>query len=172
MQIDHEKRSRYKGLVLYPDNIAHKMALDIINASWCYKGILHDKDTDANGEPKKAHWHIIVQLDTPQSDYYLSERLDIPVNYIEQIVSVKSAYDYLTHRYHPDKYQYEDENLFGDLILENENINNSRFEQFIELIKQNNINNPKQLTQLAIDFKYIDVLKKNSYLLLQIIKGY
>lgn len=172
MQIDHEKRTRYKGLILYPDNIAHKMAIDKINVCWTYKMILHDKDTDENGELKKPHWHVIIQLETPQSDYYVSEKLCVPVNYIEQIISIKAAYDYLTHRYHPDKYQYEDENLIGDLTLENDSINNSRFEQFIELIKKNDIKNPKQLTQLAIDYKYLDILKKNSYLLLQVIKNY
>lgn len=169
--VDHDKRTKYKGLVLYPSNKSHVIAMDIINATWCYKAILHDKDVNDDGELKKAHWHVIIQLDSPQSDYYVAETIGVQVNYIEQIRSLKSAYDYLTHRYHQDKYQYNDESLFGDLEITNEAISDNRFKEFTEIIYREKVDNPKKLVQCACRYNYLDILKKNSYLFLQLIKS-
>lgn len=170
--IDHNKRSVYKCVLLYPDNEAHVQALHIIETTWTYSGILHDKDVDVDGKIKKPHWHIIIKLNSTQTDYYVAEAIGIDVYYIEPVKSVKSAYNYLTHKFEENKHKYKDNELFGDFVFTDDSVDNNRFNDFIELIKKYDIKKPKQLVQLAIDNNYVDVLKKNSYLLLQIIKNY
>ena len=60
---------------------------------------LHDKDLNATGEPKKAHWHVIVVYGSPTTESNvksLTERLNAPKPIpLEQ---VRGYYRYLTHK--------------------------------------------------------------------------
>ena len=56
---------------------------------------LHDKDLNATGEPKKAHWHVIVTYEGPTAQSVverLTERLNapkpIPLNKFEGIIAI------------------------------------------------------------------------------------
>ena len=56
---------------------------------------LHDKDLNATGEPKKAHWHVIVVYGSPTTESNvksLTERLNapkpIPLNKFEGIIAI------------------------------------------------------------------------------------
>ena len=108
----------------YPDTWRETME-DKLNAqpnikSWVY--IVHDKDVDEEGNPKEAHFHLVVE--TLQSVQFstIGGYIDVPKQYVERIKQgVKSgrywrsdiggAYSYLTHRNAPDKYQYSDDEV-------------------------------------------------------------
>ena len=70
---------------------------------------LHDKDLNATGEPKKAHWHVIVVYGSPTTESNvksLTERLNAPKPIpLEQ---VRGYYRYLTHKDNPEKAQYDE----------------------------------------------------------------
>ena len=44
--------------------------------------------------------------------------LGIEENYIQCISSLRGAYDYLTHKFTPDKYQYNDSDITGNLDID------------------------------------------------------
>ena len=66
---------------------------------------LHDKDLNATGEPKKAHWHVIAVYGSPTTESNvksLTERLNAPKPIpLEQ---VRGYYRYLTHKDNPRRH--------------------------------------------------------------------
>lgn len=69
---------------------------------------LHDKDLDPTGEPKKAHYHIILVFPGPttyNAVKTLTDSLQQPIP--QPLESVRGYYRYLTHEDNPDKYQYD-----------------------------------------------------------------
>lgn len=168
------KRSVYKGLLLYPnEDETHKKALDIIQKNYRFKAITHDKDTDENGEIKKSHVHVVLKLDSTQPNKTVAENLGIKPNYIQVIVSLKGALDYLIHKYTPNKYQYDESELFGDLaIYDNKDENeNTKFKELFKLCLQEQPKNLSQLITLANQNDLLEPLRKNSYIFTQWLKS-
>lgn len=98
--------------------------LDYSNLSH-YCCILHDSDVDINGELKKPHIHFIATFSYPVSfslvskmfSFYLSSLsiVVLPENCCKIKTTLKSAYDYLIHKFEPDKFQYSSDLIFSDM---------------------------------------------------------
>lgn len=108
-------RSRNFALLLYPqEDATHAHALEVIsglNAVW----IVHDKDRTAEGDVKKMHTHVILQLADACTVSALASRLGIESNYVQVCRNVKQGKRYLVHKDDLDKYQYPVEDLLGPL---------------------------------------------------------
>ena len=89
---------------------------------------LHDKDLNATGEPKKAHWHVIVTYEGPTAQSVverLTERLNAPKPIpLEQ---VRGYYRYLTHKDNPEKAQYDEKDI--------QTLNGFNIRDFVEMTK-------------------------------------
>ena len=89
---------------------------------------LHDKDLNATGEPKKAHWHVIVVYGSPTTESNvksLTERLNAPKPIpLEQ---VRGYYRYLTHKDNPEKAQYDEKDI--------QTLNGFDIRDFVEMTK-------------------------------------
>ena len=89
---------------------------------------LHDKDIDPNGEPKKAHYHIILIYSGPTSYSVvnaLCSSLNQPIP--KPLESVRGYFRYFTHKDNPDKFQYNDDDITY--------INGFNILDFVELTK-------------------------------------
>jgi hypothetical protein len=64
-----------------------------------YSYILHDKDIDDNGEPKKPHYHFLVQFYTNQRGSWFKQFStdDMGIVFIQTCYNPKSAFDYQIH---------------------------------------------------------------------------
>ncbi|WP_159458287.1 Rep family protein [Listeria sp. ILCC792] len=73
-------------------------------------GIIHDKDTNENGEPIEKHVHVVLQFKNPRSLEKLAKLINEPqVSSFQQWRgNVNNAYSYLIHRTNEaqEKYQY------------------------------------------------------------------
>jgi hypothetical protein len=83
-------------------NCYHKEQLDLIISSTdikAYSYILHDKDIDDNGEPKKPHFHFLVQFYTNQRGSWFKQfnTDDMGIVFIQTCYNPKSAFDYQIH---------------------------------------------------------------------------
>lgn len=119
-------RDRKFRLLLYPDDETHVGAMKILDeAGYKYAAILHendiwdDEDSD-NGEHekgslKKPHWHVVVKFQNAIWSTALANSLGIGVNYVRDCKNLDGALLYLVHANHVDKYQYDLEQVFGDL---------------------------------------------------------
>jgi hypothetical protein len=64
-----------------------------------YAHILHDKDKDENSEPKKPHYHFLVQLYRNQRGSWFKQfnTDDMGIVFVQACYHPKSAFDYLIH---------------------------------------------------------------------------
>ena len=89
---------------------------------------LHDKDLNATGEPKKAHWHVIVTYEGPTAQSVV-ERLTELLNAPKPIPleQVRGYYRYLTHKDNPEKFQYDEKDI--------QTLNGFDIRDFVEMTK-------------------------------------
>lgn len=69
---------------------------------------LHDKDINPDGDPKKAHYHVIVCYSGPITYNVvlaLTQSLGQPIP--KPLEQVRGMYRYFTHMDNPEKYQYD-----------------------------------------------------------------
>lgn len=76
---------------------------------------LHDKDIDITGEPKKAHYHIIVCFDGPTTYKNANRLLQGITNgpIVKPCRSVRGAYRYFIHIDNPEKFQYPETDILS-----------------------------------------------------------
>lgn len=110
-------RDRKFMLLLYPDNKEHVNALELIKQSYDYAYILHDKDTKENGDINKPHWHVVITTGNNAIwNTSLADTLGIDVVFTgEKIKKLDRALEYLIHFNDSDKFQYNIDEVKGNL---------------------------------------------------------
>lgn len=89
---------------------------------------LHDKDLDPTGEPKKAHYHVILVYGSPTTYNNVksfTDELNQPIP--QALEQVRGYYRYFTHKDNPEKYQYSDTEI--------ETFNGFDIGDFVEITK-------------------------------------
>ena len=113
---DREKRE-VRGcnwvIIVYPDSAPEnwREILDDLHVP-IFISPLHDKDVNADGEPKKPHWHVLFMWESEKSLTQmreLSEQLNAPVPKKQD--SKRGAARYLCHLDNPEKAQYPIEDV-------------------------------------------------------------
>ncbi len=104
------KDSRYRqwAFVVYPESAPEDWCrkLDEYHVPW-YQSPLHDKDVNPTGEPKKAHWHVIIQYTGKQTYERVKEVTDsINASRPEPVKELKGYLRYFAHLDNPEKAQY------------------------------------------------------------------
>lgn len=114
-------KKRFWAFVLYPESAPSDWR-DMLSRSGLAAAVspLHDKDLNPDGEPKKAHYHVLVSYAGPTtfnavSTFTAGFNATIP----QPLESVRGYYRYLTHLDNPEKYQYDskDIQLFGGFCI-------------------------------------------------------
>ena len=83
-----------------------------------YAGILHDKDLDESGQPKKAHMHVLFRFPNARHGTSVAKVFRLNYNQVAPVHSWRSACRYLVHSDQSDKYQYPESAVFGNLAYE------------------------------------------------------
>lgn len=104
-----ETRTRNWTVVVYPDSAPDnwRALIDSWHIEWV-ESPLHDEDINADGEPKKAHWHILLMFSSVKSyDQVLElcQELNCPIP--KQVHNTKSIVRYMAHLDNPEKAQYD-----------------------------------------------------------------
>lgn len=158
-------KKRNWAFVVYPDSAPDDW-IDILQQSGlqCSVSPLHDKDFNADGEPKKPHWHVIAIYSGPTSFNVVNSlcgQLNAP--HPQPLEQVRGYYRYLTHKDNPEKAQYDEKDI--------KTINGFNIADFVELTRSE-VNNVKfQLQKLIREqelFEYsdfMDYLQDNEMLL-------
>lgn len=114
------KSSRNWEVVVYPDSESY-VAAEVLAKStdyfdkWCY--VLHDKDVNDDGTPKKAHYHVYGNLDTTRTPQSVANALGVGVASLRVVSSWRAAVRYTVHIDHPDKYQYSADDVIANFEL-------------------------------------------------------
>lgn len=114
------KSSRTWEAVVYPDSESYVAAESLAKATqyfgqWCY--VLHDKDLNDDGTPKKAHYHVYGKLDTPRTPQSVANALGVGVSSLRVVSSWRGSVRYTLHLDHPDKYQYSADDVVSNFDI-------------------------------------------------------
>lgn len=103
-----DTRTRNWTIVLYPESAPSNWRdiIDDMHIEWI-ESPLHDRDINATGEVKKAHWHILLLFGGVKSYEQVKELTDIlnaPIP--ERCHNSKAMVRYMVHMDNPNKAQY------------------------------------------------------------------
>lgn len=103
-----EGRTRNFVTIVYPES-APKNWIEILDEMHISAFIspLHDMDCNADGEVKKAHYHVIIMFDSVKTESQAQEIIDKigGVGY-QKVNSIRAHSRYLCHLDNADKHQY------------------------------------------------------------------
>lgn len=102
------KRTRNYATVVYPDSAPDNW-LELISELKipCFISPLHDKDINANGEPKKPHWHVMLMFEGVKTEEQVKDIISVFCGVgLEVVSSLRGYARYLCHLDNPDKAQY------------------------------------------------------------------
>ena len=110
-KVGKNMNKRHIELIAYQDQITRNMIELVCSGyttikEWAY--ILHDKDINPDGTPKKAHYHIYLNFGTSQDIELVCSWFQLPINQAEKIKGrKKDILKYLIHKNAPTKFQYD-----------------------------------------------------------------
>jgi len=160
-----EKRTRNWVFFVYPDSAPTdwRDILDELCIPWI-ESPLHDKDTDGNGEIKKAHWHVMLVFDSVKAYEQVKEitdRLNSPIP--QRVQSARAQVRYFLHLDNPDKYQYDRadlrEHCGADVTELLKPTSSSRYQlirEMIGFIRDNGISEFIDFADYAANHRYDD----------------
>ena len=148
-------KKRNWAFVLYPESAPVDWEEQLRQTGLqCAISPLHDKDLNPDGEPKKAHYHVILCYSGPTSYNVvkgLTDRLNQPIP--QALEQVRGYYRYLTHEDNPEKAQYSK--------LDIKTINGFDIGDFVELTRSEVLKIKREIQQLIRDnsiFEYADLM--------------
>lgn len=102
-------RSRNWATVIYPESAPSNWQ-QVLDDTHVYAMVspLHDQDKNPGGEPKKPHWHVLVQFDVVKTQEQATDFFAQigGVGAAERISNVRGYARYLCHLDNPEKAQY------------------------------------------------------------------
>ena len=118
---------------------------------------MHDKDTNADGTPKKPHIHVLVMYEGKKSFEQvkeLTDRLNAPIP--QKCANAKGLVRYFAHMDNPEKVQYSKSDIIAhggaDVSAYLKATGMSRYEQIgemMEFIEQENITEIREILLYA-----------------------
>lgn len=159
-----DKKFRSFAGTLYPDSESYdcEHLLSIIRSKfidWAY--ILHDKDTDDNGQLKKPHIHWVGRA-TPRTLSVVSNFLCLPENDIEVVKNFDNMVMYLIHLNDIDKFQYSPDDVETNLTNIGQLLRRKSEGQIVKDLASAKMEKSwYDLVQYAVDTDSYDVLRRN-----------
>lgn len=112
------KRVRNVGIILYPEDYSHILALAYIKHNFeNYIFILHNRDLTEDNTPKKEHYHVILHFPNARNISTLSKQLGIAENLFYEIKSLNGQLRYLIHYDDDEKTRYQIDEVRGTLYM-------------------------------------------------------
>jgi hypothetical protein len=104
-----DTRTRNWNLIVYPDSAPSnwRELIDEWQIEWI-ESPLHDKDVSANGEPKKAHYHVLLMFSgvkTYEQVREITDPLNCPIP--QKCHNAKASTRYMAHMDDANKAQYD-----------------------------------------------------------------
>lgn len=122
-------KKRNWAFVLYPESAPVDWREQLQKTGLpCAISPLHDRDTNATGEPKKPHYHVMVFYQGPTA-FSVVERYTKSLNQPipQPVEQVRGYYRYLTHKDNPEKAQYSEADIQA--------LNGFNIRDFVEMSK-------------------------------------
>lgn len=151
-------KKRNWAMVLYPESAPNDWREILTQTGLqCAVSPLHDKDLNPTGEPKKAHYHIIMCYSGPTSFNVVKALCDDLKQPIPQALEqIRGYYRYLTHKDNPEKYQYSEEEITT--------VNGFNISDYVDLTKSEVTEIKKRLQMLIRNMNFMEYSDFMDYL--------
>lgn len=108
-------RTRNYATIVYPESAPNNWVGILENECVpCFISPLHDKDMEATGEPKKAHYHVMVMFSNVKTEKQAQQIFDkINGVGIVTINDIRAYSRYLCHLDSYEKYKYQIEDVIS-----------------------------------------------------------
>lgn len=158
-----ETRTRNWTIVLYPESAPENWRdiLDELHIEWV-ESPLHDKDINADGEPKKPHWHVLLMFGGVKSWEQVLEitgQLNAPIP--QRCHNAKSMVRYMAHLDNPSKAQYSVSDIIGhggvdlsEMLRPSSSERYTLIAEMTEFISDNDITEFKDLLDYARMYQF------------------
>ena len=153
-------KKRNWTFVLYPESAPENWREQIkISGLMAAVSPLHDKDINPTGEPKKAHYHILLVYSGPTT-YNAVAKFTASLNATvpQALESVRGMYRYFSHKDNPEKYQYDEREIstlngfnIADLVELTKSEVNELKAKILKLIREVGITEYSGLVDFLID---------------------
>lgn len=156
----NDVKKRNWTFVLYPESAPDDWIERLkLSGLMCSISPLHDKDVNPTGEPKKAHYHVLLVYSGPTTynavaKFTASLNATIP----QALESVRGMYRYFSHKDNPEKYQYSEADILNvngfniaDLVELTKSEVNEIKSNILKLIRQMNITEYSDLVDILVD---------------------
>lgn len=140
-------RTRNFATIVYPESAPNEWQ-DILAQQFipAFISPLHDKDINPTGEPKKAHYHVVIMFDSVKTEEQAKEIIDLIGGVgLEKVNSIRGYARYLCHLDNPEKAQYDESSvrsLCGADYINTIGLITDKYKAISEIIdycKENNI---------------------------------
>lgn len=152
-----ERKSRTWTAIVYPESLPEnwREILDETHLQWI-ESPLHDKDKNADGTEKKAHYHLAVIWDNTTTYKSAEEIFKSKLNGTipQACASLRGLVRYMAHMDNPEKWQYKVEEIkahggadLDELLTPTKAYTQAELKKITQFITEN------QVTEFA-DFAY------------------
>lgn len=153
---DKKVKKRHWAFVAYPESLPEDW-FDLLKQTGLKIAIspLHNQDMNADGTPKKPHYHIMLSYEGPTT-YGNVERFTrgtMNGTTPQPLESPAGMYRYLTHEDNPEKVQYDKADI--------RTLNGFNIRDFVEMSKTEAIKTKREITQYILDngvMEYADLM--------------
>lgn len=156
-------RTRNWTIVVYPESAPENWRdiLDDMHIEWV-ESPLHDKDINANGELKKAHWHVLLLFGGVKSFEQVVDvikPLNCPIP--QRCHNSKAMVRYMAHLDNPDKVQYNTSDIIShggvdlaELLRPSSSERYTLIREMMVYIRENHITEFQDLMDYAMDSEF------------------
>lgn len=177
-------RTRNWTVVVYPDSAPQNWReyLDELHIEWV-ESPLHEFDTNATGEVKKPHWHVLLMFGGVKSYEQVCDCID-PLNcpIPQRCHNAKAMVRYMAHLDNPEKFQYNSADIkahggvdIAELLRPSSSERYSLIREMTEYIKREGITEFQDIMDYAAAERFDDwfplLCDNSAYVIGQIIKS-
>ncbi len=110
---EKSSRTRNFATVVYPESAPEQWQIILSDLKVpCFVSPLHDSDVNADGQPKKAHYHVMFMYDGVKTEEQVKSAVSLIGGVgLEKVNCVRSYARYLCHLDNPDKHQYSTDDV-------------------------------------------------------------
>lgn len=163
--------------ILYPDDPLHNEAIATLCDDRRAVGILHDRDIEADGSIKKPHYHFVIKLTGPGTLGSVQRIIpNVKENYIQPCKSMRGQCRYLVHKDNPEKAQYNQDEIVGNIKLAKRYLNTNDDEaedvsKILEYVEsQEHIIRTADVLRFALDNNLYSVYRRGASIINMLIK--
>lgn len=177
-------RTRNWTVVVYPESAPQNWReyLDELHIEWV-ESPLHEFDTNATGEVKKPHWHVLLMFGGVKSYEQVCDCIN-PLNcpIPQRCHNAKAMVRYMAHLDNPEKFQYNSADIkahggvdIAELLRPSSSERYSLIREMTEYIKREGITEFQDIMDYAAAERFDDwfplLCDNSAYVIGQIIKS-